>query len=62
MSGVDEVSENNVLLPPPGWEEVRIAKEGKVYYWNTKTGATSWSFPKKEGMADLLLHDEVIPY
>ena len=34
---------------PPGWVAVQSAKDNKVYYWNKKTGATTWKFPDKEG-------------
>ncbi len=34
---------------PPGWEALRSEKDNKIYYWNKKTGDTTWKFPEKEG-------------
>ena len=33
---------------PPGWEAVESDSK-KVYYWNRKTGETTWSFPEAAG-------------
>lgn len=33
---------------PPGWEAV-TSESKKVYYWNKKTGETTWTFPEQEG-------------
>ena len=38
---------------PPGWEAVQ-KKDQRVYYWNKKTGATTWKFPEREGMCGLV--------
>ena len=34
---------------PPGWERLK-SDQGAYYYWNKKTGKTSWKFPEEEGM------------
>ena len=34
---------------PPGWEAVESDKDHRIYYWNKKTGATTWKFPEHEG-------------
>ena len=34
---------------PPGWEAFESEKDNRVYYWNKKTGITTWNFPDKEG-------------
>lgn len=45
---------------PPGWEAIRSEKDDKVYYWNKKTGATTWKFPDKEGkMNSVLLYARI---
>lgn len=33
---------------PPGWEAVKSDNK-RVYYWNKKTGETTWVFPEHEG-------------
>lgn len=40
-------SDGNRVLPP-GWE--RLHSEQGVYYWNKRTGKTTWKFPEDEGM------------
>ena len=34
---------------PPGWERVK-SEQGAYYYWDKKSGKTSWKFPEEEGM------------
>ena len=34
---------------PPDWQIVETGDGKKPYYWNTKTGKTSWKFPTAEG-------------
>lgn len=34
---------------PPSWEAVPSGKDNRVYYWNKRTGATTWKFPEEEG-------------
>jgi len=34
---------------PPSWEALKSEKDNRTYYWNKKTGATTWKFPEKEG-------------
>ena len=34
---------------PPGWERVK-SDQGAYYYWDKKSGKTSWKFPEEEGM------------
>ena len=34
---------------PPGWERVK-SDQGAYYYWDKRTGKTSWKFPEEEGM------------
>jgi hypothetical protein len=34
---------------PPGWERVKT-DQGAYYYWDKKSGKTSWKFPEEEGM------------
>lgn len=42
------VSPDHRLLPP-GWEKVK-SDQGAYYYWDKKTGKTSWRFPEEEGI------------
>ena len=35
-------------LLPPGWERVK-SDQGAYYYWDKKSGKTSWKFPEEEG-------------
>ncbi len=41
--------EHQQRLLPPGWEAVQSDKNQRVYYWNRKTGATTWNFPEQAG-------------
>ena len=41
-----------------GWQAVLDAKSGAVYYWNTASGAVSWTPPKVGVVAELTLYDE----
>lgn len=34
---------------PPGWEAIKADRNSRIYYWNKKTGATTWDFPEQEG-------------
>ena len=34
---------------PPDWQLVETEDGKKPYFWNTKTGKTSWKFPAAEG-------------
>lgn len=47
-AGIDELERQQKLLPP-GWEAVQSDKNQKIYYWNKKTGATTWNFPEQAG-------------
>lgn len=40
---------------PPGWKAVESDKDHRIYYWNKKTGATTWKFPEHEGEGNLLV-------
>ncbi len=52
---VEKDSQSEVVgtdrVPQSIWEEV-IANNGKVYYWNTRTGETQWSKPEDFGNVD----------
>lgn len=39
---------------PPGWEAV-TSDNKRVYYWNKKTGETTWNFPEQEGELAVVL-------
>ena len=43
------MTERDDMMLPPGWEAVRSHTDNKIYYWNKKTGNTTWNFPKEEG-------------
>ena len=48
MTEVDHHMEQLPTLPP-GWEAVESQDNHRIYYWNKKTGATTWKFPQQEG-------------
>ena len=46
--GKGQKSSDDRLLPP-GWAKVK-SEQGAYYYWDKRSGKTSWRFPEEEGM------------
>lgn len=50
---------------PPGWQEIKVEKSARKYYYNPTTGVTQWDFPVTEEGAkqpqriELMVSDEV---
>ena len=50
----NDSAQRNLQLPP-GWKEVPDVSTGRIYYWNTMTGETTWVRPAEASISNAVV-------